>query len=90
MLRLPARTRIARRPPNSGMVVASSISRAGSDASVSPSSRTSANGSVSIVDRGADDRIDALADKPGVGPEHQHDRARGIGARDEGFDLGGF
>src|SRR5215212_6660899 len=44
-LRLPARTRIARRPPNIGIVVASSTRRAGSEASVSPSSRTSANGS---------------------------------------------
>ncbi len=29
-----------------------------------------------IVDRGADDRVDALADQAGVGTEHQHDRAR--------------
>ena len=43
---------------------------------------------VRIVDRGADDRLGALAHQAGVGAEHQHDRARRIGARDEGIDVG--
>ena len=42
-LREPARTRIARRPPNIGIVIASSTSRDGSAESSSPSSRTSEN-----------------------------------------------
>jgi len=40
-LRLPALTQTARRPPNSGMVLASSTRRVGSPASSSPSSRAS-------------------------------------------------
>src|SRR5208282_2625393 len=46
MLRLPAFTHAARRPPNSGMVCASSTRRPGLAASSSPSSRTSENGSL--------------------------------------------
>ena len=34
--------------------------------------------------------VDTLADEARIGTEHQHDRARGIRARDEGFDVGGF
>ena len=45
-LREPARTRMARRPPNSGIVIASSTSRDGSAESSSPSSRTSEKGSL--------------------------------------------
>ena len=45
-LRPPALTRMARRPPNSGTVIASSTSREGSAARSSPSSRTSENGSL--------------------------------------------
>src|ERR1700694_4614934 len=43
-LREPARTRMARRPPNSGTVIASSTSRDGSAESSSPSRLTSENG----------------------------------------------
>jgi hypothetical protein len=45
-LREPARTRMARRPPNIGIVMASSTSRDGSADSSSPSSRTSEKGSL--------------------------------------------
>jgi hypothetical protein len=51
-LRLPALTQTARLPPNSGTVCASSTRRDGSEASASPSIRTSANGSlVSSTDK---------------------------------------
>jgi hypothetical protein len=46
MLRLPAFTSTARRPPNSGTVCASSTSRDGVAVSTSPSMRTKANGSL--------------------------------------------
>src|SRR5450830_55325 len=46
MLRLPALTSTARRPPNSGIVCASSTSRDGLAESSSPSMRTNANGSL--------------------------------------------
>ena len=45
---------------------------------------------VGIVDRGAHQRVDALAHQPGVRPEHQHDRLRRIGPGDEAIDVGGF
>ena len=45
---------------------------------------------VGIVDRGAHQRVDALAHQTGVRPEHQHDRLGGIGFGDEAIDVGGF
>ena len=90
MLRLPAFTSTARRPPNSGMVFASSTSRDGLAESSSPSMRTKRERIVGIVDRGAHQRVDALAHQPGVRPEHQHDRLGGIGPGDEAVDVGGF
>ena len=45
---------------------------------------------VEVVDRCLDDRVDALADKAGVGTEHQYDGARRIGTGDERVDLARF
>ena len=47
-------------------------------------------GSAGIVDRGLDQRVDALAHQPCVRPVHQHDRLRRIGPGDEAIDVGGF
>ena len=43
-----------------------------------------------IVDRGLDESVDAFADQAGVRAEHQHHRARRIGARDEAVDVRSF
>ena len=81
--RLPALTQTARRPPNSGTVCASSTSRDGSDASASPSMRTSANGSFGSS-------TDALmifsarsCTRPASGPHTSTIGRSGDGARDE-------
>ena len=54
---------------------------------MSPSSRTSANGSFTIRDRGVDELFRALVHKARVRTEHQYDRLRWIGARDEGVGV---
>ena len=79
MLREPAFTSTARRPPNSGTVCASSTSRDGLAASSSPSMRTKANGSLGSSTDALHQRFDALAHQPGVGTVHQHDGWRGSG-----------
>ena len=74
-------THTARRPPNSGMVCASSTSRAGLGGdvlAVEPHQRERIG---RIVDRRGDDGVDALADEAGVGAEDQHDRRRPVEAR---------
>ncbi len=86
-LREPARTRIARRPPNSGTVRASSTSRDGSADSSSPSSFTMREGIVGVVDRGFQQRVGALAHEAGVGTVEQDDRTAGIGAGQKGVDV---
>ena len=90
MLRLPARTRIARRPPNSGMVgrLVDQARRIGGERIAVEAHQRERIGR--IVDRGAHDRVDALADQAGIGAEHQHDGARRIGTCDEGFDVRGL
>ena len=68
---------MARRPPNSGMVPASSTSRPGSRATSSPSRRTSWNGSAGIVDKVLHQARDPFAHEAAVGPEHQKGRKSG-------------
>ena len=85
----PARS-TARRPPNSGTVWASSASRARIGRqflAVDARQRERIGG---IVDRGAHQRIDALAHQPGIGAVDQHDRLRRIGLGDEAVDFGGL
>jgi len=60
-------TRIARRPPNSGTVIASSTSRDGSADSSSPSSRTSENGSLGSSTAEASSASGAFAHQAGIG-----------------------
>ena len=86
-LREPARTRMARRPPNSGTVMASSTSRDGSAESSSPSSLHQREGIVGIVDGRRHQRIGALAHQAGVGTVEQDDRTAGIGPGEKGVDL---
>jgi hypothetical protein len=81
--RPPALTQTARRPPNNGTVCASSTRRDGSDASASPSMRTSANGSFGSSTEALMIFFGALVHEAGVGPAHQHDRPLRRGARDE-------
>ena len=90
MLRLPARSadRAASAEQRNGCRLVDKARRIGGDRiAVEPYQRERI---VRIVDRRAHDRIDALADEPGVRTEHQHDRARGIRTRDEGISFGGF
>ena len=65
---------MARRPPNSGTVMASSTRRDGSAASSSPSSRTSENGSLGSSTADAIKRVGALAHQAGIGTVEQDDR----------------
>ena len=83
----PARTRIARRPPNIGIVSASSTSRDGSAASVVAVQPHQRERIVGIVDRGFDQRVGALAHQAGVGAVQQDDRARRIRPGEKGVDL---
>src|SRR5439155_21549247 len=78
-LRPPAFTQTARRPPNSGIVLASSARRDGSPASSSPSSRTSENGSAGSS---TDARISASArsrTSPASGPNTSPIGCAGLG-----------
>ena len=86
-LREPARTRIARRPPNSGTVMASSTSRDGSAESSSPSSLHQRKRIVGIVDRGRQQRVGALAHQAGIGTVEQDDGPRRIGPGEKSVDL---
>src|SRR5258707_856616 len=67
-LREPARTRMARRPPNSGTVIASSTSREGSADSSSPSSRTSEKGSLGSSTADANKAAARSRTRPASGP----------------------
>ena len=83
----PARTRIARRPPNIGIVIASSTSRDGSAdrlVAVQPHQRERI---VGIVDGGGNQRVGAFAHEAGVGTVEQDDGATGIGPGEKGVDF---
>ena len=67
-LRLPALTRRARRPPNSGTVCASSTRRDGSDDQRIALDADQRERIVRVVDRGVDDLFGALAHQAGVAP----------------------
>ena len=90
MLRLPAFAQTARRPPNSGIVCASSTSRAGLADKLLGFEPHQRERIVHVIDRRLDQRVDALADQAGVGTEDQHDRPRRIGPGEEGLDVGGL
>jgi len=90
MLRLPALSHTARRPPNSGMVCASSTRRVGSAATASPSRRASANGSFTSSTEALTMALGAFTDQAGIRAEHQNHRPPRIGSRDESVDVGGF
>ena len=83
-LRAPALTQTARRPPNSGMVLASSTRRDGSDGELVAFEPRERERIVDVVDRGADQRLGALAHQAGVGAVDQHHRLRRIGLGEEG------
>jgi hypothetical protein len=67
-LREPARTRMARRPPNSGTVIASSTSRDGSADNSSPSSFTSEKGSLGSSTADANSASARSRTSPASGP----------------------
>jgi len=69
MLRLPAFTHTARRPPNSGMVCASSTSRPGWEETSSPSSRTREKGSAGSSTDAAITAFTRSLTSPASGPK---------------------
>ena len=86
-LREPARTRMARRPPNSGIVMASSTSRDGSADSSSPSSRTSEKGSLGSSTADAISASARSRTRPASGTVKQDDGAAGIGPGEKSVDV---
>ena len=90
MLRLVGFTQMARRPPNSGMVLASSTSRNGLPERSSPSMRTSENGSSGLSTEARTIVRARSLHQAGIGAVDQHDRPRGVRAGDKGIDIGGF
>ena len=86
-LREPARTRIARRPPNIGMVIASSTSRDGSAESSSPSSRTSENGSLGSSTADAISASARSRTRPASGPYSRMMGRAGSGLAEKYVDV---